>query len=360
MKKYIVMTFVIGLLCVTAAGQKFAKPELDPVPPTPEQEQVIRAAIKLHDAGKYDQAIDAYKKVLELNPDCALAIYEMALSYYYKKDYEKTKETAYRLSRYKGKQGFLGYGLYANALDDQGKPQEAIKIYKRAIKEFEDDSQYTEQLSSLYYNLGVTLARQKQNDDSRAALKKSVLTNFSYASPNYLLGEIYLGTRYKIPAFLAMSRFLTMEINSQRASRAAYVISNMLKPSQKDDKGNITLSLDLGAPTDEGEFGAVELLIGTLAVIETDENKGKSEEERFADAISTLIALVEESKDVEKTFVGKTYIPFLSDMKKKGYDKYFAYLVLQQTGNKSAEKWLIDQGEKPVEFINWARNYKLE
>jgi hypothetical protein len=48
------------------------------------------------------------------------------------------------------------------------------------------------------------------------------------------------------------------------------------------------------------------------------------------------------------------------DMKKNGYSKIFAYLVLQQSGNKQAEKWLVEQGQKTVDFINWAKAYQLK
>jgi hypothetical protein len=46
-------------------------------------------------------------------------------------------------------------------------------------------------------------------------------------------------------------------------------------------------------------------------------------------------------------------------MKKQGYAKHFAYLILQQSGNKDAEKWLIDEGQRTLDFFNWAKSYQL-
>ncbi|MGI8668293.1 MAG: tetratricopeptide repeat protein, partial [Aridibacter sp.] len=97
MKKHLIILLFLGLFCISATAQKIGKPTLEPSPPTPEQKQLIQEGIRLHDAKKYDEAIAAYQAVLKENPNCALAIYEMALSYYNKKDFDKTLEAAYKL-----------------------------------------------------------------------------------------------------------------------------------------------------------------------------------------------------------------------------------------------------------------------
>jgi hypothetical protein len=85
---------------------------------------------------------------------------------------------------------------------------------------------------------------------------------------------------------------------------------------------------------------------------------GKSEEEIFAEAIDSMIALLAEDKKLQKTFVGRNYIPFMAEMKKNGYTKIFSYLILQQDGNKTAEKWLLENSKKGQEFLDWAQAYK--
>ncbi len=49
----------------------------------------------------------------------------------------------------------------------------------------------------------------------------------------------------------------------------------------------------------------------------------------------------------------------MAEIKRKGYVKHFAYLVLQQNGDKQAEDWLIDSGQATLDFIEWAKKYKL-
>lgn len=360
MKKLILLSLIIGLFGLSTSAQKIGKPTLNPTEPTAEQEQLINEGIKLHDSKMYDEAIKKYEQVLKANPDCALATYEMAFSYYNKKDFQKALETGYKLVQYKGNLGILGYGLIANILDDQGKPKDAIEIYQNAIKQLQNDPEYRNHLSSLHYNLGVTYTRQKQYKEARETLKKAVEYDFKYPSPNYLLAEVYYGSKYKVPALLAAARLIALEINTQRTKRSVEIFLDILKSAKKDENtGNINIFIDINAPKDEGDFGMYELILGTLTTVKADKDKNKSENEIFADAVGSLIAMLEEDKKLTSSFVGKTYIPFLVELKKKGYVKHFAYLILQQSGNKDAEKWLIDEGQNTIDFLSWAKSYQL-
>lgn len=359
MKKSLLLYLLVGLFCVSVAAQKASKPTLTPSEPTDSQKILIREGIALHDAKKYDEAIKKYQMVLDENPDCVMAMYEMAISYSSGGDSLKAIEIATKGVKYKSSELSLFYILIANTWDDQGNPQKAIDLYQETIKILQDEKNNQTALSSVYYNLGVTYTSLKQYKEAKDALKKAVEYNFGYASPNYLLAEVYLGTKYKVPAMLAAARLISLEINTPRTKRSVTIFLNTLKAAKKDEKtGSINIFVDLNAPKDEGDFGVYDLILGTLTTVKGDKDKNKSEEEIFAEAFDTLIALLSEDKKLPSTFVGKNYIPFLVEMKKKDYSKIFAYLVLQQDGNKIAEKWLIDNSQKTLEFINWAKGYK--
>jgi tetratricopeptide (TPR) repeat protein len=350
---------VLGLFSLSIAAQeKLSKPTLTPVEPTEAQRVVIEEGIALHDAKKYPEAIKKYQQVLKENPDCVLALYELALSFYANKDHEFALATAFKGTRYKGKELPLFYGIIANVWDDTGKPEDAIKLYQDGIKMLKDEKDFDNHISSLYYNLGVTYTRQKKFPEARESLKNAVEYNFGYASPNYMLAEIYNGTKYKVPALLAAARLISLELNSQRTGRSVEIFLGILKSAKANEKGEINIFLDMNAPKDEGDFGMYELLLGTLTTVKSEKDKNKTEEEVFADAFDSMIALLSEDKKLQKTFVGRNYIPFLTEMKKNGYSKIFAYLVLQQDGNKTAEKWLLDNAKKGMEFLDWAKAYK--
>lgn len=362
MKKNIYLTVLFCLaLALTVSAQKISKPMLTPSETTPAQKQLLSEGVRLHDSKQYDEAIKKYEQILRENPNSDEALYELSLSYYSNKDVPHALQAAYRLTQFRSNLGVLGYGMIANVLDDAGKPKEAIDIYRQAIKVLEDDPQLQSFVSNLYYNLGIAHYRQKQFKEAREASKKSVELNFSYPSANYLLAIIYHGTKYKVPALLAAARLISLEVNTQRTAQSTAIFLDIINGGKRDEKtGKITVPLDFAAPTDEGEFGMYEVLLGTLTTIKTDENKFKTANEVFADAVDTIISLLEEDKKLTSTFVGKIYIPFMVEMKKKGFSKPFAYLVLQQSGNREAESWLVNNKQQSVNFINWARAYELK
>jgi tetratricopeptide (TPR) repeat protein len=246
----------------------------------------------------------------------------------------------------------------ANVLDDVGKPESAVKIYRDAIKMLDGDPTMGHHLSSVHYNLGVTLVKQKKYNEARVELKKAVEYNHKYPSPHYLLALVYNGTQYKVPAFLSAARFLSLEYNTQRSQIAARLIQDILKPAGKNPKtGNTEIFLNLNAPADEGDFGMVEMLLGTLTTLKGEGDEKKSESELFVDAVGTVMSLAIESKGVNSTFVGKNYVPFFQEVKKRGYAPVLGYMVLYHSGNEAAMTWLSKNDAKVKEFVSWAKSY---
>lgn len=355
-------TLVLLLFASSLAAQKIEKPTLTPKPATPQETEIIRQGIDLHDKKDFDGAIAKYKQVIATNPDNTLALYELALSYYTKGDKTNAIETAVKGSKYRSDELPMFYGIIANVIDDVGKPDEAIKIYRDAINIIKDDKDYSRHLSSLYYNLGVTYARQKKFSEARKELKKAVEYNYAYASPHYLLSEVFAGTRYKVPSLVAAARFIALEYNTKRTTRSAQVFVSGLAGAKKDEKtGNINIFLDIDAPTDEGEFAMYDLILGTLMTVKDEKDKNKSKGEVFAEAVDSLIAMLGEDKKLKNTFVGKYYVPFLVDMKRAGHSTAFAYLALRQAGgNAEAEKWTEVNMSKVKAMIDWASSYQLK
>jgi tetratricopeptide (TPR) repeat protein len=361
MQKFLPLAAIFVFLSAIALGQKIEKPTLIPKPATDEQTALIRQGIALHDKKDFDGAIAKYKAVLIENPDCTPALYELSISYFLKGDKTNAIETAVKGSKYRSDELPLFYGTIASVIDDIGKPEEAVKIFRDAIKIIKDDKDFVKHLASLYFNLGVTYTRQKKYVEARTELKRAVELDYAYASPHFVLSQVFFSSKYKIPAILASARFVTLEYNTQRTARSATLIAGSIDGAQKDPKtGNIVVNLDFFAPTDEGEFGMYDLMLGTLMVIDDEKggNKNKSKGERFADAVDSLIGMLSEDKKLKSTFVGKQYIPFLDSMKKAGHTTAFSYLVLRQAGgNAEADKWTELNADKIVALINWSKAY---
>ena len=359
MKTAFTLFLLLGSVTL-ATAQKIAKPTLVPKDCTEMQKQTVREGVKLHDAKKFADAVDKYQQVVTENPDCTLVIYELSMTYYSMGEKTKAMETAYRGSKYKSDQLPLFYLVMANVIDDIGKPDEAVKIYLDAIKILEGEKDMVKHLSSVHYNLAVAFAKQKKYLDARKESKKAVEYDHRYASPTLLLANLYHVGKYKIPAFLAAARFLSLEATSQRSQYAARVIRETLTPAPKNKQtGDIEIFLDLNAAKDEGDFAMYDLFLGTLTTIKDKDNEKLTDEQRFADAVGTVIALVAENKDTKSTFVGKNYVPFLVEAKKRGYSEVIGYIALHHGGNPEAGKWIDANETKVKEFFEWSKSYEL-
>lgn len=361
------LTIVLFIFSVGfGLAQNLEKPTLTPKPSTEAQKKLIDEGIALHDQKLYDDAIKRYEKVLAENPDNNIALYETAFSFYEKKDFENSLKYAYRLVKYKGKTGILGYGLIANILDDQNKPQEALNIYRKAIEILKDDPEYKAQVGSLYLNMGITYARLNQYKEAREAEKKALEYDFSLKSPHFILSEIYFGSNYRIPAMLASGKFLTSEVQTERAKRAAAIFNEVLSGGAKvgDKKDKININLNSNAPKDEGDFDSIEMFLAfgsalNLSNGKDKKNENKSAEDLLADRIETMIVNLEaDSKKNGKTFVGKNYYPFFIEMKRLGHVKAFANLVAVHLESQTAGQWLSQNMPKVEAFAQWAESFQ--
>jgi hypothetical protein len=218
-------------------------------------------------------------------------------------------------------------------------------------------------LSSLHFNLGITYRRQQKEKEAREEMKRSIVANQLYASPHLQLAYIFYKGRYRIPALLAAARFISLEYSTDRSKSAAAIIESVMgaTAATTGTDNKITINLDLGAPTDEGDFGAAELL---MAMVDAGAKggdtpvKNMTKEERFAERLEGLIAFLDpKDKKMKNTFSAANYFPFMLEMKRLGYVKPFAYIVMVHNGDEDAANWIAENRPKTAEFLNWAKNY---
>ncbi|MEW6211457.1 MAG: tetratricopeptide repeat protein [Acidobacteriota bacterium] len=352
-----ILTLCLTLILLQSAiAQDLPQPKLTAVPTMEKHEPLIRQGIALHDRGDYDGAIRSYEEVLKENPDDAIALYEMAYSYSEKKNYKKSLEIAYRGAQYKSKQLFGFYVLIGNNLDNLSRAEDAIKTYKAGIKMFPEES-------LLHFNLGITLLNQNRADEARKSFKEAVNFNPNHPGSHIRLGDVYFKENYRIPALLAMGRFLVLEPKSERATYALQVIRDVLgRAATRDEKtGNINITLDLSAKTDEGDFGAALTMMGILgAARHLDENKKKTEIQLIVEMIESLLSIMSEGEEKKKQqgFAWNYYRPYFLEMKARNMVEPFCYYIYQTSQSTEVAKWLAQNTQRVNEFLSWSRNYQ--
>jgi Tfp pilus assembly protein PilF len=356
-KRIIVALGVIALLACSAAAQKLEPPTLDPTPSTERQSELIKEGVALHDRGDYDGAVSRYDEVLRENPNNISALYEMSYSYFMKKDYQKSLDTAYRAAQYKSNVLSDVYVTIGNCFDELGEPRKAIETYKTGIKLLAPNF-------FLHYNLAVTYNRTGQLDEARAAVKRSAALNPAHPSSQLLLSTLFDKGSYKTPALLAACRFLILEPASQRSDTALRLVGKTMQAGVSPGKNanEINIFLDTSPQKkDEGDFSSIDVFMGLArAANYTEKNKGKNEMQLLVANFESLFAFLSEStsKADRSKFTWQYYVPYFVEMKNKGHVEAFAYYINQRGSTPGVDEWLQRNQNKVLDFLTWSKNYQ--
>ncbi|MDO8283198.1 MAG: tetratricopeptide repeat protein [Thermodesulfovibrionia bacterium] len=90
--------------------------------------------------GKYQEAVDAFKEALRINPDYAEAYYYLGAAYSHLNRYQEAADACKQAIRIKPDYAIahLGLGISYSALGDKGSALEEYKILKDLDKEMAD------------------------------------------------------------------------------------------------------------------------------------------------------------------------------------------------------------------------------
>jgi tetratricopeptide (TPR) repeat protein len=106
------------------------------------------------DPASHLEAIAAYEKVLELNPDHAAAHINIGTLYYNRRDFNKA-EQHYRRAIESDPRYALAYFDLGNVLDETGRVQEAVRTYRSAL-------QLAPTYADAHYNLALAYEKLKE------------------------------------------------------------------------------------------------------------------------------------------------------------------------------------------------------
>ena len=319
----------------------------------------IEAGIKLHDAGKFDEAIAKYEEVLKMSPANMTALYELAFSFAANKEYEKSLAAATRGTEYQSELLAMFYDLVGGAYDSMGEPEKAIDAYKKGIQIVPDPAM-------LYYNMAVTYLESLKNaDEARRALEKAVSADPEEPDFHVMLGQVFQSNGYATPALLAFSMYLIQQPTGPRALTAYGFWRQILRggiemgaaPSP-DGQMRTPPSPARPAKTDEGDFRAFEAAIAaSQQTVIAEMDRGADELPPFLAHVNRLIAELVDAPIDRSTFVGTYYLPFFAELKAKNFVEPFIYWSMQRAPVPGVRDWLNAHQTEVREFVTWSRTY---
>lgn len=330
MKKLLSLLSIILIIC-SSFGQNS------------EIESLVQEGIAFHDNREYEKAIEKYKMALSIDPNSSLVNYEISFSYLSAKDYKNAEKYSKKVIELNDGNLLGGYITYGSALDLLGKTNKSIKVYEKAMKDFD--------YYLLYYNHALSCFNIGEINKAYESTLKAINKNSSHPSSHLILSKIMEQQGNRIKAMLPLYFFLLLEPNSQRAEIEYLTLRNYIDHgvTRTSDK-----NIDVVVPMNEdSDFGAAEMMISlSKASNSLEENEGKSEFQLFAENNESIFKVLGELKQDNTGFWWDFYVPFFYDLANENLTETYSYYISQSQGEEPIN-WL---NEHPIEierFENW-------
>ena len=323
-----------------------------------EAEKKIREGVTLYDAGKYDEALSRYNEALNLDKNNFFALAEKAMTLEIMKKYDESIEVSELvLKLYPKEDNATVYVTYGNALDHIGKSDLAIKAYNEGIKKYPD-------YYHLYFNKGIALYKVKETEKAVEAFQITTRLNPNHAGSYNALAVIDRSNR--IPSILAAGRYLILDNKSSRAKGNLETMLTLMKQGiskSEDNSINVSLSSISGDKTNNkksntDDFSTVDIMLSMSATQDLhEENKDKTEIQKFIDKFSPVCRIMKEVKPKQKGYYWDFLAPYFIEMNDKNLLEPFANIIFLAIQDKDAIQYNEQHQDKIKEFYNWSKNY---
>lgn len=341
---------LLFLLCLFATAGVIGQ-AIDPV------KVLVKEGIALHDQGQYDAAIAKYDSAIKMDANNFDAYYEKSLSFLFAKRYEDCIDVSKYLLRQHSDNPSIKevYSNYGSALDDAGKPEDAIAIFEKGIKKFPD-------YYLLHYNKALTLGRMKRWDDAMPFFMNALRNKPNHAGSLYYV-SMGLENSNKVAAILCCITFLSIEPEGKRAeSTLKYLKELMGSFAKKGDGGNSVITIDagdIGNKKKENNFSMVQMMLGlTVASGFKDSTGIKTEIDQLSSQVQMLAASLSNGAKDGKGLFWEVYAPFIVKMNEAGLVPVFAHIGSITSGDERNIQWINAHQEKLVDFKNFIEGYE--
>lgn len=155
---------------------------------------LFQNGVSLAQENKIDEAIEAFRKAVELKPDLAEAYINLGLLFF-----------------------------------RQDKTDEAEKALLKALELKPEDPKIKQALGNIYFEKAKGLLQQDKIDEALETLKLSYGYNPNDPYTNYLLGYAYSQKGLKEEAIKSFEAFLQLEPNAPQAAQVKEILENLKK-----------------------------------------------------------------------------------------------------------------------------------
>jgi tetratricopeptide (TPR) repeat protein len=180
-----------------------------------------KAAVKLEDDGKFDEALQLLEEAQKLDPDNIDYPYEMTYCYYSQKQYQKVVDI---LEKLKGRPDSFDrlYELLGNSYDVMEQGDKAVATYEEGLKKFPKSG-------VLYLEMGVIPLYKKEYDKAITYFEKGIEVQPDFPSNYYWAAKLYCNSENALWGMVYGELFINLERNSERTREISKLLFDTYK-----------------------------------------------------------------------------------------------------------------------------------
>lgn len=307
-----------------------------------EDNALIQSAIEFSDNGNADKAIDIYNQMLKKYPQDSGLLYEMAYCHYVKQDFKKAIRLCKKAESMESPGGFV-YALHGNSLDNMGKRNQAIKIYKEGISRYPDFGQ-------LYLELGTVYAVENKLNEAVASYSDGIKAEPSYPSNYYRISQILCQSNEPVWGIVYGEIHQLLSPTSRRSeelSELMYVAYNSHIGVDNNGKLRVTLTSKRGITFDgESLHVPFEILFQEYSTREED------------------LDIIKEKGHLDMLSLAENRKVFLTRMFQDGQNQEYLYPIFKyqqkvlEAGHWEAYNMFLLRAGSSDEFEAWFKEHK--
>lgn len=304
----------------------------------PSSSKLIKQGVSLHDQGKYMEAISCFQQALRANPSSISAMYEMSLSYLKMKDYDNAIVHSSRVINLEYEPILLdAYVVKGTSLAAQNKMNEAIDLFKEAIKKCGDEY-------LLHYNLGLIYYNNKENELALTHLSKALEKESTHAESFLLYAYVLNDLGHWIESFYSYHFFLLLEPNTQRSVDVFKEIFNLLELKMEKDDPRLT------------KIGSVDRneLYEKIQTYRPKYSDLSAKYKFFEDASNEIFSQMKAfaKTDSNKDFIWTFFVPIYAEILESGHLSTYCRYISVSCFPESLTWWETNN-EAVNSFIHW-------
>lgn len=333
MRKYIIL-----VLCVVISATVFCqKSEVD---------QIIDQGVALHEYGLFDDALRKYTQALAIDKKNLRAKYEMAFAYMALKKWDEAIYYSYEVVDEEGEHYLDACMLYGSALDKSGRVNQAIRFFKKVLKEYPKEC-------LLHYNIALSFYNAGDKDLAQKSVQESIRLNKMHMGSHFLLSEIMQEKGERLKSMLPLYYLLLYEQDSPRSIEAYERVQTMWRSAAVMNKGKVSapishLAKSSGLVNMEAEIGVI-----ALSYMMNPDKKGLEEPYKLAGQTNELFSLMDTAQTGELDFFDLYYVDFFNLLSRNGHTEAFSYYLSSCVHKDKVLLWLTENNSSFSSFMEW-------